>query len=526
MALPAKVLREVLAAFPSAIVVDPANTPLGRHLNDLMQDPSRINLKPLKPNTCFALSSAMRTEMIEGTVMAALKRGADVVVLDPNWFDHREAYATAIAAHASAPIVVHRRVQARSATSGQPIRADADTRIRHRIVVGPPDAASITKSLKPDHPCVERRPQKTSVLPKPKPIQLTIPLEHHSQIPHHPKRVRAPFGRNVKTTVVFDTYWRFAAERQRIFFQRLSGQTTPWTIDPILRAHKFTNAYRASDRTSQYLIRHVIYRDDLPSSAQEVVFRILLFKLFNRIGTWQLLEGAFGALTYQDFAFNHYDRVLSQALAEGQRIYSAAYIMPPGTTAFGERQKHKNHLKLIECMMRDMLPQRLADARSMAAAFELLRSYPTIGNFIAYQLVTDINYSAVTDFGEMEFVMPGPGALDGIRKCFANIGDYTESDIIRMVAEQQFQHFDSLGLTFQTLFGRPLQLIDCQNLFCEVDKYARVAHPEFVGRTGRSRIKQMFSPVQEPIKYFYPPQWGLNNAVRSTPRTSVRLTRA
>lgn len=32
-----------------------------------------------------------------------------------------------------------------------------------------------------------------------------------------------------------------------------------------------------------------------------------------------------------------------------------------------------------------------------------------------------------------------------------------------------------LGLRFRSLAGRRLKLIDCQNLFCEVDKYARVA---------------------------------------------------
>jgi hypothetical protein len=58
-----------------------------------------------------------------------------------------------------------------------------------------------------------------------------------------------------------------------------------------------------------------------------------------------------------------------------------------------------------------------------------------------------------------------------------------------------------------------LQLIDCQNLFCEVDKYARVAHPEFVGHTGRTRIKQKFSPIAEPIGFWYPPKWGINDAI-------------
>ena len=39
-----------------------------------------------------------------------------------------------------------------------------------------------------------------------------------------------------------------------------------------------------------------------------------------------------------------------------------------------------------------------------------------------------------------------------------------------------------------------MQLIDCQNLFCEVDKYARHAHPEVRGISGRTRIKQSYRP--------------------------------
>src|SRR5438128_1235810 len=79
----------------------------------------------------------------------------------------------------------------------------------------------------------------------------------------------------LKPTPVYNSYWRFAAERQNVFFRRLEGRPPPWTHDPVIRAHKFTNAYRASDRVSQYLIRRVIYRADLPDDPAEVVFRIL-----------------------------------------------------------------------------------------------------------------------------------------------------------------------------------------------------------------------------------------------------------
>ena len=54
----------------------------------------------------------------------------------------------------------------------------------------------------------------------------------------------------------------------------------------------------------------------------------------------------------------------------------------------------------------------------MGAAFSILAGYPGIGAFLAYQFLIDLNYAARLGFSEMEFVVPGPGPRDGIRKCF------------------------------------------------------------------------------------------------------------
>ena len=320
-----------------------------------------------------------------------------------------------------------------------------------------------------------------------------------------------------KVSEVYGSYWRFAAERQAVFFRRVRGETPPWTDDPVLAIYKFTNAYRASDRVSQYLIRNVIYRDDLPNAPREVFFRILLFKLFNKIDTWELLEREVGPVTFEDYRFAAYDAVLARALQTGRRIYSAAYIMPPGTHAFGRSAKHQNHLLLLERMMADQLADRLTQTRTMQEGFEKLRAYPTVGDFLAYQFITDINYSELTDFTEMDFVVPGPGARDGLRKCFVDTGGLNEPELIRLMADLQEKEFERLDLDFQSLWGRRLQLIDCQNLFCEIDKYARVAHPEIAGRTGRTRIKQKFVPALDPIELFYPPKWELNQEIRESP---------
>lgn len=316
-----------------------------------------------------------------------------------------------------------------------------------------------------------------------------------------------------KPTAVFDTYWRFAVERQNIFFRKLQGQSQPWTDDPILSTFKFTNAFRASDRVSQYLIRHVIYRKDLPTSIQEVFFRIILFKIFNKIQTWQLLEENIGDIVYSDYSFDKYDQVITQAMQSGQSVYSAAYIMPSGGRSFGYSAKHRNHLKLIEQMIADELPKKLADVPNMQQAFQLILDYPTIGNFLAYQFLTDVNYSEITNFSEMDFVIPGPGALDGIRKCFADQGGLNEPEIIKFMTERQEAEFERLGLEFKSLWGRSLQLIDCQNLFCEVDKYSRVFHPLISGISGRTRIKQKYLATHEPINYWYPPKWKINQFI-------------
>lgn len=313
-------------------------------------------------------------------------------------------------------------------------------------------------------------------------------------------------------TVVFDTYWRFACERQRVYHSRVRGERGPWTTDPIISSYKFTNAYRASDRVSQYLIQRVIYASS--RSLRDTFLRVLLFKLFNKIATWSLMEEAIGEIAEKNFSIARLDRVLTFAMNGGASIYSAAYIMPSGPQSIRQDKKHRMHLELLSEMLRDDLPERLAEAPTMDAAYKLLREVPSFGPFLAYQFVTDLNYSDHFDYSEMEFVVPGPGARDGLRKCFSDLGDYSEADTIRWVTERQEDEIKCRGLRFESLWGRPLQLIDAQNVFCEIDKYARVAHPEISGFSGRTRIKQKFAPNHSsPLPPRFPPKWGINERV-------------
>jgi hypothetical protein len=312
-----------------------------------------------------------------------------------------------------------------------------------------------------------------------------------------------------KPSAVFDTYWKFATERQAIFHARIAGHSAPWTRDAILRQHKFTNAYRAADRVSQYLIQNVIYcKDhDWPST----FLRVLLFKLFNKISTWQLLESQLGDISAGNFPAIRISRLLDRAIEQGASIYSGAYIMPSGPAELRRSRKHHMHIALLEHISEIQVAHAIEGASSLKQVYEVLLSIPSFGPFLAYQYAIDLNYTRYISCSEMDFVVPGPGARDGIRKCFHDLGDYDEADTIRWVADRQDIEFATRGLQFHSLWGRPLQLIDCQNLFCEVDKYARVAHPEVKGYSGRTRIKHKFLPQPDPVRPWFPPKWGLNN---------------
>ncbi len=318
---------------------------------------------------------------------------------------------------------------------------------------------------------------------------------------------------DLRPTSVYDTYWEFAVKRQNIFFNRMENKIFPWTDDEILKKFKFTNAYRASDRVSQYLIRNVIYREE-DYTPEDVCFRILLFKLFNKVETWEYLENNLGEISIKTYNFERYNRLLMQKIENNERIYSAAYIMPSGKSCFGFDKKHQNNLKLLEHMMRTKLSKKIAKAKSLKELYEILLSYPTLGSFLAFQFAIDINYSELCDFSEMSFVVAGPGAKNGILKCFGNLKGFKYEDIIKYVSERQEEEFDKRNLEFKSLFGRRLQLIDCQNLFCETDKYARVAYPEICGLNDRKRIKQQYvNRNLETIDYFYPPKWGVNDNI-------------
>ena len=301
------------------------------------------------------------------------------------------------------------------------------------------------------------------------------------------------------------TFWQFAARRHSIYVRRLVGEPEPWTDDPILTSFRFTNAFRAADRVSQYLIRHVIYQG--PSEPDEILFRILLFKFFNKVETWELLQREMGPIELGDFSPDRASEVLANERGRGIPIYSNAYIVPPVPGV--PSPKHEGHLRLAIDAIDDGLACRVGATSGLEELFALLRGMPGVGDFLAYQFAIDVAYSPLVAHDENEFVIAGPGAIDGLSKVFPGMNLRDAAVVIRALTDSQDDWFGRLGLHFGGLFGRPLHLIDVQNLFCEVSKYTRVSHPEFVGVSGRTRIKKTYRSAGRLPRPWFPPKWGL-----------------
>ncbi|HVS90464.1 MAG TPA: nucleotide kinase domain-containing protein [Mucilaginibacter sp.] len=308
-------------------------------------------------------------------------------------------------------------------------------------------------------------------------------------------------------------YFYFIQERMNIFWKRYEGKKHSLTSDNILSKHKFTNVYRAQDRVSQYLIKNVIFNQSEKFSEIDVLLRILVFKIFNNIDTWEYLEKKNGVLKEANFNVGLLSNLLEKRITT-RPIFSAAYMMTGTHRDYDAyRFKHEKWLRMVDHeMLKGKKFGKVLKARSLEEIYNILSSCAFIGPFLAYQYAIDFNYSDVIDFDENSFVKAGIGSIRGIKKCFPERGKYSFEDCIRFTQDNFDFYQQKYGFTaFKNLFGREPKLIDLQNCFCETDKYLRVKMPEIM--VGNVRIKQKFVKPKSTIEFYFPPKWGINKYI-------------
>ncbi len=298
-----KGIDNIICAFPGN-----NNGTLGKVIYDIHHNPQKYGIIELNPNSKQLLHVAAHVETIEAVIMPAIKNGK-IVLLDRYWWS----------------------------TWVYGLESNVDSRLLSKMIkiemefwksIKPSTVFLLRRNLNNDYTEISNNlnVEYETLAKKEERLYKVIRVHNNSsmeslvnqiekeilniidykkrlynrrknklsqngkiQMPEIWNRLKPP-----KPSRVLDTYWKFAAERQEIFFKRFRGDNPPFTQDAILQKYKFTNVYRASDRVSQYLIGKVIYNGNY--SPEDMFFRIMLFKIFNKIETWELLEDSFGEI--------------------------------------------------------------------------------------------------------------------------------------------------------------------------------------------------------------------------------------
>ena len=332
-----------------------------------------------------------------------------------------------------------------------------------------------------------------------------------------------------------DVYWYLAYHRHIRFLMRYGLATAEETAkDFVLDSYSFTNPYRANDRVSQYLINDVQAQG--PQDQENVFFRTLLFKFFNKIETWESLLHAINpgfatgssnrewvVPTVENWNAEAYAEMLDRVTTPfGSAYMNPMWNEPPGYTPIkGIRKQLSRAVNTVDFATTREYGDRLyrlgienGGVKDSRAAISLLEEITNVGPFLSYQLLTDLGYHPQFVFPETFYTCAGPQAIEGIAQAFGRSNPKQCASIIEQQTEQQEHHFERLGLPPIDTFGRRLQLIDCQNLFCELVKYLRLS--DRVERNlvyyanNKTKRRRIYRPAAAPPLLGYPDGWGMN----------------
>jgi len=321
----------------------------------------------------------------------------------------------------------------------------------------------------------------------------------------------------------FKYYMYFISERMNIFWNKYESKELPYTNDIILQQHKFTNVYRVLDRSSQYLLKNVIYNGK-KYSPEDMIFRILVYKHFNLPSTWEILIKEFGDIdlnlgldSIEKFLLSH------QNICKDFTPYSNAYMLTAGFLV-GVNGKYV-HLKgngwrkyqyyfyiFKKEIFESLLIYDILDSRSFKNLFDNVSRITSFADFLSYQMAQDFNYTDLFNFDDNEFCSAGGGTIRGIERCFDIKGKIDYGNIVKWVQNNFKQLCEDYGIDFKSIPNWDPKVPDLSNCFCETDKYLRGMGIITEGKDIEGkRIKNKFIENTEKMKFVFPPKWNINN---------------
>ena len=291
-----------------------------------------------------------------------------------------------------------------------------------------------------------------------------------------------------------DRYCYWQTERESIRIKKESDVLpSPWTDDPILQEFKFCQVFREDDRTTRWFRNHI--REPMRNE-EDVLMATIIFRWFNLIETGRTLID-------HDLLRKWNRKKAIYEITKQPKWITGAYIIktPNGMDKVTGVAECISHIWKARESILSRLHEKLAKGESsLEDTWLILRDYPYMGPFMAYEVVTDLRHTYLLENADdiMTWANAGPGAMRGLNRLTGRELDYSRKSHPWCEEMQDlFQEVkNKLPWWIINKNDRSYEMREIEGGLCEFDKYSRIYKKE--GRT-RSVYKHNTLPIVEDL---------------------------
>lgn len=267
--------------------------------------------------------------------------------------------------------------------------------------------------------------------------------------------------------------WTYIRERNKVYTLKQKNVPPPWTNDKILSKYKFVNVFRTQDPGTLYVTKVLIPK--YSHNPVNLLYNLLIYRTFNKIETISDL----GYLSYKEIHPMCIFEKLSALNNRGVTTFTNAFTVH--SFKFWDYLPSNKNLRVAHAMETyaeriEILYEDIMEKSDSKATYEILKTLPGIGEFLAYQISIDIGYWSKELFDEDTFVVAGPGARRGLSRLFPKHKKKDCSQLIKQLVEKH--DWKRLELP------QPMNLMAMENCLCEISKYLKAYYKE-----GRPRVR-------------------------------------
>lgn len=289
-------------------------------------------------------------------------------------------------------------------------------------------------------------------------------------------------------------FFDYAKKRYQLMLDKEGGFPPPWTNDEVLQQYRFCNVFREDDKVTRW------FRDNIRSHLfydHEVVLATIIFRWFNKIETAERLLCPGSADRLKLFTTWQPDEIRSRLRGVSPIVTGAYMIKTPAGMS-----KLDGILWSIEQFVQPdpanvnpppvyapMLFEQ--EGYTLQQATEYLASFPYLGPFMAYEIVTDLRHTALLQDAPdiLSWANPGPGAARGldrlIGEAVGSLNRHSSAHLSWMMNMMQQLLAYSKKEAYWPKRWPKWEMREVEHTLCEFDKYERA-------RLGEGTPKQRY----------------------------------